>query len=415
MCQNNPVETVQAIQNPLPPGSLWLPTVGCALTDTLQNKRSLDPAERDTVERQTVSILGKCVPPSTPEGSQTGLALGYVQSGKTLSFTCVAALASDNRFPLVIVITGISEPLFIQSVGRLRDDLGIDNPVIHDRRWQFFENPRVQHNHHERIRAVLAEWQDDRIIDKQTCLIAVMKNHRHLSHLFDLLQQLDLQHAPALVIDDEADQASLNTMVNQDDESRTYQRLVAVRQALPHHTYIQYTATPQAPLLINTIDVLSPRFVEILEPGRDYVGVVDFFQRNRELVQTIPDLEIPSEDNHVNGAPASLREALRLFFVGVAAGTLQRSPGNRSMLVHPSRLQERHANYANWVSAVRADWLRVLSNPADPDRASLLADFAEAHSSLAATFAGLPQFDDIARMLILCIRATHTIFFGDGK
>ena len=135
-----------------------------------------------------------------------------------------------------------------------------------------------------------------------------------MSNLVDLLQQLDLRNVPSLVIDDEADQAGLNTLVNQNDESRTYQRLLGLRTALPHHAYIQYTATPQAPLLINIIDVLSPRFVEVLDPGREYVGLIDFFQRNRELVRTIPDNEIPSPTNQLNGAPESLREALRACF-----------------------------------------------------------------------------------------------------
>ena len=121
-----------------------------------------------------------------------------------------------------------------------------------------------------------------------------MKQHQHLNHLIELLRGLELRNVPTLIIDDEADQAGLNTLVNKNDESRTYQRLLALRLALPHHTYLQYTATPQAPLLINIIDVLSPRFIEGLEPGLNYVGVIDFFQRNTALVETISDDEIPS-------------------------------------------------------------------------------------------------------------------------
>src|SRR3954451_2074133 len=53
----------------------------------------------------------------------------------------------------------------------------------------------------------------------------------------------------------------LNTKVQQDLESTTYTRLRELRDALPGHTYLQYTATPQAPLLINIADTLSPDFV----------------------------------------------------------------------------------------------------------------------------------------------------------
>lgn len=393
------VETVRSAENAPPSGTLWCPVIGEQLKQTLDAK-SLPAAERETIERQTAAILGKCVPPSASQGRDTGLALGYVQSGKTLSFTCVAALARDNRFPLVIVITGTSIPLFQQSVRRLRIDLGIDNPGSHEWSWQYFQNPTLKQHHHGRIRDFLAEWQQPRVQDKQTCIITVMKNHRHLSNLVELLQALELRNVPALVIDDEADQAGLNTLVNQNDESRTYQRLLALRDALPHHTYLQYTATPQAPLLINIIDVLSPRFVEVLEPGRGYVGLIDFFQRNQGLVRPIPDDEIPSAQNQLRGAPESLREAMRLFFIGVASGKLLRSTErNRSMLVHPSRLQDKHADYFYWVSAVRTEWLRLLSADGDPDQVSLLADFQTAHANLAATHPGLPAFSEIEGVL----------------
>src|SRR6476646_2488342 len=52
-----------------------------------------------------------------------------------------------------------------------------------------------------------------------------MKNHAHLANLRDLLRQLDLTRSPVLIIDGEADQASMNTRVNQADESTTYRRI----------------------------------------------------------------------------------------------------------------------------------------------------------------------------------------------
>ena len=76
-----------------------------------------------------------------------------------------------------------------------------------------------------------------------------------------------MHRVPVLVIDDEADQASLNTAVASDDESTTYRRLMALRRALPLHLFLQYTATPQAPLLLNIIDSFSPNSVAVLQPG----------------------------------------------------------------------------------------------------------------------------------------------------
>src|SRR5690606_26362168 len=143
------------------------------------------------------------------------------------------------------------------------------------------------------IEDTLADWQDPSVskAECQTVLITVMKNHRHLDNLAQLLSQLNLKHSPVLVIDDEADQAGLNTLVREGEESTTYRHLTSLRRHLPHHTFLQYTATPQAPLLINIIDVLSPNFVEVLSAGPDYVGGKDFFIDNRVLVRRI----LPSE------------------------------------------------------------------------------------------------------------------------
>lgn len=162
-----------------------------------------------------------------------------------------------------------------------------------------------------------------------------------------------------LVIDDEADQAGLNTRTGQGAaQSTTYQRLVTLRQNLPHHAYLQYTATPQAPLLINIIDVLSPRFAELLTPGGDYVGGETFFEESSNLVCVIPAAEIPSRSNVLQNVPPSFLVALRLFFLGVAAGFAlghdqQRGRRNRSMLVHPSRETTGHGQFYHWITQIR--------------------------------------------------------------
>src|SRR3990167_8261632 len=115
-----------------------------------------------------------------------------------------------------------------------------------------------------------------------------MKNHRHLSNLINLLRRLSLEGVRTLIVDDEADQASLNTGVNRGKQSPTYRRLLDLRDTMPCHLFLQYTATPQAPLLINIIDALSPDFVEVLDPGDNYVGGETFFGGRHDLVRVIP-------------------------------------------------------------------------------------------------------------------------------
>ncbi len=394
----------------LPPGSLWVPLRGAELNALLQHL-SLDHDSKERLASEAANILGKCIPPQSATDPTTGLVLGYVQSGKTLSFTAVAALARDNGFPMVIVITGIATNLFGQSRGRLESDLQLQN----NRKWRLFPNPRPDQR--ATVADVLADWTEPRLPDhrRQTVLITVLKNVTHLRNLVGLLNQLDLRVTPVLVIDDEADQAGLNTQVSRGRTSTTYQRLVALRQSLPHHTYLQYTATPQAPLLINLIDTLSPRFAELLTPGGDYVGGEVFFQLNPTLVRVIPANEIPSRANPVTEVPESLVKALKMFFLGVAAGFIQgddqqQGRRNRSMLVHPSRETPGHGQYRHWINQIRQQWLDVLGPQADErERAQFLETFRPDHEDLRSTAPDLPVFEDLARELYYSIRKTEVI------
>jgi hypothetical protein len=397
-------------QEELPPGSLWVPLQGAEIQGLLDHL-PLDGDSKDNLGSEAATILGKCIPPQAQPQSTTGLVLGYVQSGKTLSFTAVAALARDNGYPMVIVITGIATNLLDQSRGRLETDLRLQT----NRKWRLFLNPRPDQR--QAVVDVLADWTDNALPDhrRQTVLVTVLKNVTHLRNLVGLLSQLNLTHTPVLVIDDEADQAGLNTLVGRGRASTTYQRLVALRQLLPHHTYLQYTATPQAPLLINLIDTLSPQFAELLTPGDDYAGGEAFFERNPNLVRVIPANEIPSRTNPVTSVPASLTEALKLFFLGVAAGYVrgddQRPRArNRSMLVHPSRETPGHGQFYHWITQIRQQWIDLLgSQTGEHERIQFLESFRPAYDDLRQTVPDLPTFDELVRDLHYAIRKTEVL------
>jgi len=387
----------------------WSPAVRDETLALMANFTKLDDQGRHRLTQEAANILSQCVPPELVTESTTGLVVGYVQSGKTMSYTTVAALARDNGYRMVIVITGTSVPLFGQSSGRLKRDLRLaDRP---DRKWQWFENPRPQGGDLRSIEDTLADWNDRSVpeTEHQTVLIAVMKNHSRLNDLIQILDGLDLRGVPVLVIDDEADQASLNTRVRQNDESTTYHRLLEIRQRLPHHTFLQYTATPQAPLLINIIDTLSPRFADVLVPGGAYTGGRDFFLRKPQLVATIPPGDVPSRTNVLAEPPESLLNALRTFFVGVAVGLVAPDgERNRSMLVHPSQSTGPHRQYLQWVTQAKDAWQRILEgSPSDPDYRDLLDAFRRAYDDLAVTAPNMPPFTSLADRLRHAVRRTR--------
>ena len=157
---------------------------------------------------------------------------------------------------------------------------------------------------------------------------------------------------------------------------------MALREALPLHSYLQYTATPQAPLLISIVDSLSPNFVEVLTPGDAYVGGRDFFADNQSLVRTIPSGDVPTNATPLPEPPDSLLEALRIFMVGVAAGLMQGgNRGNRSMLVHPSHRTAQHQEYYNWVREIFEELEKHSQScrTTDPDKQELIEELRAAY------------------------------------
>lgn len=392
-----------------PSGNGWEPVVGSELTRLLHKKFPHDEAARRAVRDATMRILRKCVDPRpNPEGpSSTGLVVGYVQSGKTLSFTSVAAAAHDNGFRCVAVIAGSSLNLADQNKDRLAKDLDIGTNFR--RPWHRAHNPTTAQLHE--LNTALAGWDSGR---PKTLLLTSLKHYRHVQNLGTLIEALGDSASPMLIIDDEADQISLNTQVNQDRESANYSEILGLRDRAPRHTYLQYTATPQANIFIPLWDRLSPSFCEPLEPGAGYVGGQRVFvEREEDLVRIISQNDLQMSDELVE-APPSLFQAMRVFFLGVAHGLVVEGrtgelpePPNRSMMVHPSRSQNSHQFFADRIRIAMESWRRALAD--DHDRLTQLASFREAYEDLAGTDANgsLASFDELAERLPEAIGGTQ--------
>ncbi len=388
----------------------WAPVVGHETLDFLSN--SVPAESQVNIRNAAVSILTKGTPPTKENGQETGLVVGYVQSGKTMSFETVITLARDNSFQIVIVLAGTSNPLLTQSTRRIRSDLRLDDPQ-RTRRWRHFMNPSQDDTTRQAIRDVLDEWRDASIpVEyKKTVLVTVLKQHQRLEDLTNLIRTIDMQSVPVLIIDDEADQASLNNEAPQGQQSTTYRCLVNLKGSLPNHTYLQYTATPQAPLLINIIDSLSPNFVRVLEPGQGYVGGQEFFNGDNTYTRVIPPIDVPTRDNILTEPPQSLIEALRLFMVGATVGIYENhDTGNRSMMVHPSRGTAQHQEYYNWVRNVIEEWKRILSlSDTDIDRIQLIEDLHIAYDDLSRTTVNMPVFEDLIPRFLYAFRNTNIL------
>lgn len=408
--------TEQEMQN-------WTPSVK-EETNGLLDYLELDETSTTRLLNESKEILSLCGNPETSENDEAGLVFGYVQSGKTMSFTTVTALARDNEYQIIIVIAGISKNLVNQSTDRLMKDLRIN--LRYDRKWiGVLKNPSGASDR-ATIGTVLKEWKNPTFPkdEKRTILITVMKNTSHLQNLIEIFERLDLRNVPTLIIDDEGDQASLNTKarrnalddVNDDvfdpqiHLSTIYRRLETLRSLLPHHTFLQYTATPQAPLFINILNRLSPNFVQIITPGDAYVGGSTFFIQQRELVRVIPRNEIPTNNNPLDEPPESLIYSLKLFFLGVAIGKYRKDSRNRSMMIHPSRLQFDQGFYFRWIQSIKERFVLTLQQEdSESDKQDLIDEFREAYLDLTQTESNLPTFEALIGNYVKTDRLEHSI------
>ena len=158
------------------------------------------------------------------------------------------------------------------------------------------------------------------------------------------------------------------------------------------------------------MDRLSPNFIKLLTPGTDYTGGIEFFRNNPGLIHEIPPAEIPATNNPLHEIPDSLKSALRIFLLGVVAGEGQQPPRNRTMLVHPSRLQGDHNEFTNWIRNTCNSWQRLLSGTEEDEKEDLLGEFRDSYNHLLMTVPDLPSFELLTgNDLIHALRYTQIV------
>jgi hypothetical protein len=374
----------------LPSGlALWAPIDnGSAFSHFIEGDRCrrLPAPSRAQLRRTAARILAQGTPPGVP-GSRTGLILGKVQSGKTLSFVSVVAMGADNGVGVVVLLAGTKNKLLTQSTDRLNEQLPRSQFLF----VEFTHNTQQQ----EFVRHVRHSLGRPR---GKTLFITLLKRtqmstDRPVQGIDALVKRFEglpqalrerLANTSVLLIDDEADEVSLDAARLRrasnpaTDPTPTYQAIERLRNCLPSHTYLQYTATPQANLLNAITDHLSPDFGQLLEPGEGYCGLEEFFPET-QLAHVV---EIPPADARAvqQGAavdrPQTLETAILYFFFSTALATqwgdLDLNSECRSLLIHPhvqllrlDQVKEWTDTYVNRIFSPAVE--SGLSNRASPD------------------------------------------------
>ncbi len=270
---------------------------------TLLKKNLLErypEATVDAMDRQSSSVLRHILLPDNEEAfRKTGLVMGQVQSGKTGNFTALISKATDFGYKVVIVLSGIHNDLRNQTQERLdKEYVGFHRYCFTDNKANATTEKKLlcgigldgDYNEHRAVESATYTDEDFRgqTVSNDPILFVVKKNTDVLRKLTGFLQNDKIRNLPALIIDDEADQASINTReYDVSTINRDVRRLVKLFNRV---AFVGYTATPFANVLIDARasdselgDDLFPRdfIVRLPAPG-NYFGPEAFFGNNRD-------------------------------------------------------------------------------------------------------------------------------------
>ncbi|MBX9791400.1 MAG: Z1 domain-containing protein [Pirellulales bacterium] len=350
----------------------------------LIDHRGWSQAAVGTIDDATDKILAHLEDPR-PTGPNEfrvqGLVVGHIQSGKTANFCALVAKAADLGYKLVIVLSGLHNSLRQQTQRRLNRALGIDPagvaPPEPGRRW--ITLTQDDPNGDFRPGTVDANV----LQGNEHVLLVVKKNSTVLSRLANWMGNHAPPTLPVLIIDDEADQASVNTggnrppideltdlqpgdidAANAEDEldpSKINGHIRSLIASFGRVSYVAYTATPFANILINHLGVdrevyldLYPRdFIISLPRPHGYTGAEVLFGRDAmpgeaegveglDVIELVPDHEADQLTprrrdlaGFVPRIPPSLDQAMIDFILAVAAqGRRLGVQAPATMLIH---------------------------------------------------------------------------------
>jgi len=332
-------------------------------------KEGWPPQMVESLANVTSRILGHLQDPRS-EGttwSRRGLVIGHVQSGKTANYTGLIARAADAGYKFIIVIAGIHNNLRRQTQDRI-DEAFIGRSSDPENRRPVgvgmdpaYPYPATLTNVNEDFNKNTAAKSGWKINDfSKPIILVIKKNVTTLTALHKWLKELNaagdgrISDVPMLLIDDEADNASINTNKEDLDPTKTNRMIRLILGLFAKSCYVGYTATPFANIFINpdaydkdVREELFPRdFIYCLDAPTTYFGADKVFldeETSESIVRPIDDCEdlIPythKRDHPITELPPSLYRAFDEFIVARAVRNLRgQSRKHCSMMVNVSR------------------------------------------------------------------------------
>lgn len=343
-------------------------------------------------------ILGHLQDPKCEgEWDRRGLVIGHVQSGKTANYMGLIAKAADAGYKFIIVIAGIHNNLRKQTqeridegfVGRLSDPE--NRAPVGVGLAQGYPHPATLTNIYDDFNKKTAAQSGWKLNDfSKPIILVIKKNVRTLQALHTWLSEMNAQggriaDVPMLMIDDEADNASINTNKEDLDPTKTNAMIRRVLGLFMKSCYVGYTATPFANIFINpdsydedVREELFPRdFIYCLDAPNTYFGPEKVFlddSTSATILEPIGDCEeyLPfthKKDQDLFELPPSLYRAINQFILVRAIRNL-RGQANKhcSMMVNVSRFVDIQKAVRSFISVYEKKLREaVKANYAMPD------------------------------------------------
>jgi hypothetical protein len=376
----------------------------------LRTKRNWGDTSLMNLENSTQAIVECLANPEAKEAyASRGLVMGYVQSGKTANFAGVVARAADAGYRLVIVLAGTWNILRNQTQRRFDKELlgkellkndesytahpppdwpdflehGADPVELGHFTWQRLTRPDIDFKRlkaaidnleFEKIHKALPIYSSNNLHALPAKLLVIKKHSGILANLVKDLKLIrtKLTDLPTLIIDDESDQAGLNTVDPRRkkstgaERSKTNLRIVELLELFPRGQYVGYTATPYANALVDPDDLkdLFPQdFIVSLDRPSGYMGVSDFFDPATDYEDldkgdfSLPEIAYIRRVESAAGEDGEeLKRALRSYVLSGAVKLYRHAQDpqrykaehvrHHTMLVHTSQLTGEQASVA---------------------------------------------------------------------
>ena len=370
----------------------------------LESKGSLDINSINKLEQDTLPALMNCL--GNPNGKikkrlRRGLVIGDVQSGKTATYTGLICKAADAGYKVVILLTGLTETLRKQTQERMEE--GIIGYTIRKAPRGKSKAPQTEvvgvgKFPHTLTATAFTSYDDDFKADKQTIatslkshksivMFIIKKNVKILENLYSWLEAFnkdvldDMIHAPMLLIDDEADNASINTRKDKYNPTTTNREIRQLCNAFNNATYVGFTATPFANVFIDpdttsdmvNADLFPEDFIYVLPTPDTYIGANKLFTIGEPLrekcLKFIQDIEEPTKEeieedpdpdsrllyykhskNWHGTFPQSLTDSIRCFYLANVIRDLRGDVTKpRTMMINISRFVKVHKHTVGYV------------------------------------------------------------------